>query len=146
MIVILYLSVALIAIAFFILVIYLSKTLKSLRVTLDHMAGTLASLEKQLDGVTTETTVLLHKTNELASDIQHKAESLNSVVEAVKEVGDSVKKFSGSIQSITSSLDRQFEDNKDKMANVLQWGKVVMDLKDRWQERKGKTYVIGRNE
>ena len=72
LILILYLSVALIAIAFLILVIYLSKTLKSLQGTLDNVATTLSGLEKQLDGVTKETTILLHKTNELASDIQDK--------------------------------------------------------------------------
>ena len=66
MILILYLSVALIAIAFLILVIYLSKTLKSLQMTLDNVAKTLSGLEKQLDGVTSETTMLLHKTNALS--------------------------------------------------------------------------------
>ena len=84
LILILYLSVALIAIAFLILVIYLSKTLKSLQGTLDNVATTLSGLEKQLDGVTKETTILLHKTNELASDIQDKSESLNSVVMRLK--------------------------------------------------------------
>ncbi len=41
MIIILYLSVALIAVAFLVLVIYLSKTLKSLQLTLKHVASTL---------------------------------------------------------------------------------------------------------
>jgi uncharacterized protein YoxC len=143
LILILYLSVALIAIAFLILVIYLSKTLKSLQGTLDNVAKTLSSLERQLDGVTNETTILLHKTNELASDIQQKAENLNSVVDAVKDVGDSVRKFNGSIQSITTSMNHQVEENKDKMAQVVQWGHVFLELKDKWQGRKQKKDVTG---
>jgi uncharacterized protein YoxC len=138
---ILYLSVALIAIAFLILVIYLSKTLKSLQGTLDNVAKTLSGLERQLDGVTNETTILLHKTNELASDIQQKSENLNSVVDAVKDVGDSVRKFNGSIQSITASMNDQFEENKDKMAQVVQWSQVFLELKDKWQSRKQKKDV-----
>ncbi len=63
MIIILYLSVALIAIAFLVLVIYLSKTLKSLQLTLKHVASTLEGLEGQMKGITTETAELLHKTN-----------------------------------------------------------------------------------
>ncbi|WP_071393808.1 DUF948 domain-containing protein [Bacillus tuaregi] len=138
MIIILYLSAALIAIAFFILVIYLSKTLKSVQGTLDNVSKTLSGLEQQLDGVTKETTILLHKTNELASDVQKKAEDLNSVVDAVKDVGESVKKFSGSIQSITHSMNHQLEENKDKMAQVVQWSNIILELKDKWQERKHK--------
>ncbi len=136
LILIVYLSVALIAIAFLILVIYLSKTLKSLQITLDNVANTLSGLEKQLDGVTSETTMLLHTTNSLASDIQQKAENLNSVVDAVKDVGDSVRNFNGAIQKITTTVNQQIEENKDKMAQVMQWSNVLLDLKDKWQARK----------
>ena len=87
MIIILYLSVALIAVAFLILVIYLSKTLKSVQMTLTNVASTLDGLEGQMKGITAETTELLHKTNRLAEDIQEKSEKLNTVVHAVQEVG-----------------------------------------------------------
>lgn len=141
LIIILYLSVAIIAIAFFILVVYLSRTLKSLQGTLDHVSRTLSGLEQQLEGVTKETTILLHRTNELASDVQKKAEDLNSVVAAVKDVGESVRKFSGSIQSITHSMDQQVEENKDKVAQVIQWSNIIFELKDKWQERKQKKHT-----
>ena len=104
--------------------------------TLDNVAVTLSGLEKQLDGVTSETTMLLHKTNALASDIQQKAENLNSVVDAVKDVGNSVRNFNGSIQKITTTVNQQIDENKDKMAQVIQWSNILLDLKDKWQERK----------
>lgn len=136
MINILYLSAALIAIAFLVLVIYLCKTLKSLHITLDRVSSTLSGLEKQMDGVTSETTKLLHKTNALASDIQHKSESLNSVVDAVKEVGTSVRKFNSSIQAISASVNEQVENNKDKLSQVIQWSSVLLEIKDKWKSRK----------
>jgi len=134
--IILYLSAALIAIAFFVLVIYLSKTLKSLQVTLTSVSNTLSGLETQLDGVTTETTLLLHKTNALAEDIQKKSESLNSVVEAVKDVGTTVSKFNGTLKNITDSVDLQVEESKEKISQVVQWGNILLELKDKWQARK----------
>ncbi|TCJ04614.1 DUF948 domain-containing protein [Cytobacillus praedii] len=134
--IILYLSIAVIAIAFLILVIYLSKTLKSLQVTLDSVSKTLVGLEKQLDGVTRETTELLHKTNALAEDIQHKSENLNSVVVAVKDVGDTVRSFNGSIQKVTASVNNQFEENKDKIAAVVQWSQIFLEMKDKWKMRR----------
>ena len=134
--IILYLSVALIAIAFFVLVIFLSTTLKSFQVTLTNVSKTLAGLEKQLDGVTAETTILLQKTNALADDIKKKSDSLTSVVDAVKDVGTTVTKFNGTLQNITSTVDKQVEDSKEKISQIVQWSNVFLELKDKWQARK----------
>jgi uncharacterized protein YoxC len=134
--IILYLSVALIAIAFFILVIFLSKTLKSLQGTLTSVSKTLNGLEKQLDGVTSETTLLLQKTNALAEDIQQKSESLNSVISAVKDVGTTVNQFNGTLKSLTQSFDTQIEESKEKVSQIVQWGNVFFELRDKWNERK----------
>ncbi|MBS4191658.1 DUF948 domain-containing protein [Bacillus sp. FJAT-49705] len=134
--IIMYLSIAVIAIAFLILVIYLSKTLKSLQITLESVSKTLSGLEGQLDGVTRETTALLQKTNALAEDIQQKSENLNSVVHAVKDVGESVRGFNNSIKRITSSVNEQLEENQDRISQVVQWGQVILELKDKWKMRK----------
>jgi uncharacterized protein YoxC len=134
--IILYLSVAVIAIAFLVLVISLSKTLKSLQTTLDSVSGTLDGLEKQLDGVTRETTELLHKTNNLADDISRKSESLNSVVSAVKDVGNTVQRFNQSIHNVQTMVDLQIDKNKDKISQVVQWSNVFLELKDKWKTKK----------
>jgi uncharacterized protein YoxC len=144
--IILYLSAALIAIAFFVLVIYLSKTLKSLQVTLTSVSNTLSGLENQLNGVTTETTLLLQKTNALAEDIQQKSESLNSVVEAVKDVGTTVTKFNGTLQNITYTVDQQVEESKEKISQMVQWGNILLELKDKWQARKQAKHEVSVNE
>ncbi|MGP7818416.1 DUF948 domain-containing protein [Niallia sp. 01092] len=136
MIDILYWSVALIAIAFTVLVIYLAKTLKSLHITLDSVSKTLSGLERQLDGVTRETTVLLEKTNHLAADIQQKSESLNSVVDAVKGVGESVRGFNQSVQSITNNVETTLEKNQDKISQIVQWSNIAMNIRDQWNSRR----------
>lgn len=138
MIMILYASAALIAIAFLVLVIFISKTLKSLQATLDNVSKTLGGLEKQLEGVTTETAVLLHKSNHLADDLQQKAERLNSVVEAVQDVGITVSHFNQTLQNLNNVVDKQVEDNKDKISQVIQWSRVFLELKDKWKVKKEK--------
>jgi uncharacterized protein YoxC len=67
--ILLYLAAIIAAVAFAVLVIYLAKTLKASTRTLNNVANTLESLEKQMQGITTETTELLHKTNALADDV-----------------------------------------------------------------------------
>ncbi|MBE4908303.1 DUF948 domain-containing protein [Bacillus luteolus] len=136
MIIILYLSVALIAIAFLILVIFLSRTLRSLQITLDNVAKTLSGLEKQMEGITVETTELLHKTNALATDIQEKTKKLNTVVDAVQDVGVSIQRFNGSIQKVSENVSVQVERNQEKVTQVIQWGNVLIDLWDKWKDKK----------
>lgn len=134
--IILYLSVALIAIAFLVLVIYVAKTLTSLQETLSSVSKTLIGLEKQLDGVTQETTELLQKTNALADDIQEKSKSLNTVVTAVKDVGTTVNKFNGTLKDLTDSFEIQVEENKQKVSQIVQWSNVFLELKDKWNAKK----------
>nr|WP_263325397.1 DUF948 domain-containing protein [Neobacillus sp. Marseille-Q6967] len=134
--IILYLSAALISVAFLVLVIYLSKTLKTLQETLKGVTKTLDGLEKQLDGVTSETTLLLQKTNALAEDIQVKSESLNSVVDAVKDVGSTVTKFNGTLKNLAESFDIQVEQSKEKVSQIVQWSNVFLELKEKWNARK----------
>ena len=133
--IILYLSAAVAAIAFFILVIYLSKTLKSLQVTLDSVSHTLGGLEKQLEGLTTESTLLLNKTNALAEDLQKKSENLNAVVDAVKEVGTTIKSFNNSVQKVSTKVEKELIENEDKIAQVVQWGNAFFELRDLWKKR-----------
>ncbi|MGM9924285.1 MAG: DUF948 domain-containing protein [Bacillus sp. (in: firmicutes)] len=142
--IILYLSAAVAAVAFLILVIYLVKTLKSLQVTLDSVSHTLTGLEKQLQGLTTESTLLLHKTNALAEDLQEKSENLNTVVDAVKEVGTTVKSFNTSLQSVSARVENGLVENQDKIAQVVQWGNAFFQLRDNWKKRSaGKGEVVG---
>ncbi|MFS0780527.1 DUF948 domain-containing protein [Bacillus sp. 1P06AnD] len=133
---ILYLSAAVAAIAFLILVIYLARTLTSVKVTLDSVSNTLTDLEKQLQGITTESTLLLHKTNALAEDIQKKSENLNTVVDAVKGVGTSLQSFNTSIQNVSTKVGTELEQNQDKIAQVVQWGNAFFQLRDSWKTRK----------
>lgn len=152
--IILYLSAAVAAIGFFILVIYLSMTLKTLQTTIDRMSktvegtlnsveGTLNSvsktledLERQLDGVTSETAKLLQKTNNLADDIHDKTARLNTVVDAVEGIGLTLKKFNQSLQKISTTVEEQVEQNQEKISQVIQWGNIFIDLKDKWKRKK----------
>lgn len=142
MIIILYLSVALIAIAFTILVVYVSKTLKALQETLTNVAGTLSGLENQLEGITLETTTLLHKTNELAEDIQHKSDKLNTVVESVKDVGTTIQHLNQSVKRVTTTATTNLEQNQDKVNQVVQWSNAAMEIWTKWKQKNQKNNIM----
>ncbi len=96
-------------------------------------------LSVQLEGVTSETTALLKKTNDLAEDIQQKSEKLNTVVDAVKGLGNSVTEINSSVHKVTQSVAVEAERNSDKVAQVIQWSQVAIGIMDKVNERKSKT-------
>ncbi|AST06427.1 hypothetical protein AF2641_05985 [Anoxybacillus flavithermus] len=127
--VILYGSVALIAIAFLILVIYVIQTLKTLQTTLQHVTKTVEEVEKQMHEIGKETAQLLHKTNALADDVYKKAESLQDVFDAVKQVGVTVQTFSDSISKTLTT-------NEKKIMQAIQWGQTLVEIWTKWKEKR----------
>lgn len=138
MIEILYFSVALIAIAFTILVIYLNKMLNSVKNTLDSVAHTLDGLEKQLQGVTSETTTLLHKTNELMEDVQKKSEALNVLVTSFSEIGETVHRINTSIRNVSDKVSYNAEQKTESVSQVVSLGSAAIDIWKRIKENKKK--------
>ena len=97
---------------------------------LKHFDG----VEGQVQGITRETTDLLHKANRLTEDIQGKVERLNSVVDGVKGIGDSVQNLNGSVDRVTNSITHNISQNEDKISQVVQWSNVQMEIVDKWQK------------
>jgi uncharacterized protein YoxC len=127
--IVLYSSVALIAIAFLVLVIYVVQTLKTLQTTLQHVAKTVEEVEKQMHEIGKETAQLLHKTNALADDMHKKAESLQSVFDAVKQVGVTVQSFNDSICKTLAT-------NEKKITQAIQWGQTLIELWTKWKGKR----------
>ena len=134
--IVLYLSAAVAAIAFLVLVFFLGNTLKSLQVTLDSVSKTLVGLESQMQGISLETTQLLHKTNVLAEDLKEKSENLNTVVHAVRDVGTSIQSFNTSIQKVSNKVQQEIDDNQERISQVVQWSNIAMEIREKWKTRK----------
>ncbi|MFC7320289.1 DUF948 domain-containing protein [Halobacillus campisalis] len=128
MVIILYVSALIAALAFGVLVIFLARTLVAVRRTMNNVADTLEGVEKQMEGITLETTALLNKTNKLAEDVSVKSQSLNPLVDGVKGIGETVQEFNHSIRSISKGLTRSAHNHTDSAAQAMKWGQVAINL------------------
>ncbi|HLR75311.1 MAG TPA: DUF948 domain-containing protein [Virgibacillus sp.] len=131
--IILYIAALITAIAFAVLVGYLAITLKATQRTLDNVASTVESLEKQMEGITTETTALLNKTNKLAEDMHDKSTKLNGLFDGIKGIGETVNDFNMSLRQISTHITTAASEDKDKAAQAVKWGAALIDL---WKKRK----------
>ncbi|NBJ69041.1 MULTISPECIES: DUF948 domain-containing protein [Clostridia] len=127
-----YIAAAIAAVAFVVLVVYLVITLKAARQTLHNVAETLTSLEQQMQGVTSETTQLLAKTNKLADDMNQKSSKLNSLFNGFKGIGDTVTEFNQSLRDLTNSVAKAANEDPEKTTQAIKWGTTLMEL---WKKK-----------
>ncbi len=131
---ILYISVAVIAVAFLVLVLYIIQTLKSLQKSLNSVTKTVEHLQNQVQVIVKETEHLLKTSNELAEDWKQKSEKLNSVVSAAGELGHTVKQFNTSLKSFSKKVIKRVEEKEEFFSQVAGWGKIAIELKEKWDE------------
>ena len=121
------------ALAFAVLVIYLAMVLKAVQRTMNDVADTMEGMEKQLEGITTESAALLSKTNRLAEDISDKSQRLNTLVDGVQGIGESVKDFNNTLRTVSNQVSVAADNNKETAAQAMNWGTVAMKL---WKQKK----------
>lgn len=103
---------------------------------MDSVAHTLEGLEKQLQGVTSETATLLHKTNELMEDIQNKSEKVNSLVTSISEVGETVQRLNTSFRKVANQVSYGAEQKHESVSQVVSWSSAAIDIWKRLKEAK----------
>ena len=99
-------------------------------------------MDGQIQGITRESTDLLHKSNRLVEDVQGKVEKLNSVVDAVQGVGYSVQNLNTSVDRVTNSITTNISENEEQIAQVVQWSNVAMEIADKWQQRQQRSGAV----
>lgn len=113
--------------------VYVVQTLKAAQRALNNVADTLEGVERQVEGITTETTLLLQKTNDLAEDVNHKVARLNSVFEGVEEVGDTFNNLTRSMKKLSNSISVSSEEDVEKATEAVKWSTAIMNI---WRNRK----------
>lgn len=134
--IILYIAAGIAALAFVILVVYVIITLKATRQTLNDVSGTLQGLEKQMQGVTSEATQLLNKTNRLAEDMNQKSSKLDSLFEGAKGIGNTLQDFNQTLAHLSKIISKHSKEDQEKAAQAVKWGASLFEF---WNNRKNKS-------
>lgn len=116
------------ALAFAVLVAYIAQTLIAAQRTLNNVADTLEGLEHQLEGITTETTLLLKKTNDLASDVNGKSAKLDNVFDGVEEIGGTFHTLTKSLSKLSTNVNKASSEDVEKATQAVKWGTALLNL------------------
>lgn len=116
-------SVAVIAFAFVVLVVYLTIALGSARVALDQLTKTLQSTQQQLNLISIESIKLLQNTQKITADLEQKVESLDALFQLTSAISNKALNVVGAHKSspcccsCSCCQDREVE--KDKKVSTV---------------------------
>lgn len=107
------LSVALVAIAFAVLVFFLIKTLKSAKDSLDKVSQTLVEVQKTMDELTYEVKTTVRHANEITADVQHKIRKIDPVIDSVKNLGDVMNELTLTVKQVSVTVIEKYRKSRE---------------------------------
>ncbi|RKN85420.1 DUF948 domain-containing protein [Paenibacillus ginsengarvi] len=136
-------SVACIATAFIVLVVYLVAALQTARASLKQVNETLVHIDAKLDAVTGETVKLMQQTQQIADNVQGKMNSLDTLFHSIGQVGESVSEVTASVKQVSATVSNSVRLAGDKVnrernttAELMEWASLALHLWRKWQSRK----------
>ncbi|HLR51260.1 MAG TPA: DUF948 domain-containing protein [Candidatus Avamphibacillus sp.] len=129
----LYIAIGIFVVAFVVLVVYAIMTLKSYKDMEKNVSKTLDELQIQMEGITSETTSLLKKANNLVDNVDNKSAKLDSLFDGIKGIGMTIQSFNDTLKKLSSSINASSANDNENASQVVKWGTVLMDL---WQKNK----------
>ncbi|OMF23448.1 hypothetical protein BK133_24470 [Paenibacillus sp. FSL H8-0548] len=97
-------SIAVIAVAFLILMYSLIQTLKALRAGLEEMRQTIGTLRIEVTQISVEVKEAVHNTNAMTLDVREKLSSLDGLFASVNDIGHALHSFTGAARESAASV------------------------------------------
>lgn len=115
------LSVALVAIAFAILVYFLISTLKSAKDSLEKVSQTLQEVQKTIDELTYEVKTTVRHANDITADVQGKIQKIDPIVDSVKNLGDVMNELTLTVKQVSVTVIEKYRKSREQKEK----GKVI---------------------
>ncbi|MEF3303711.1 DUF948 domain-containing protein [Paenibacillus sp. GYB003] len=136
-------SVACIAAAFIVLVVFLVAALQSARASLKQVNETLAHIDAKMDAISGETVKLMRQTQQIADDVQGKMKSLDTLFHSIGQVGESVHQITASVKQVSATVSNSVRlagekavKERNTTAELVEWASLAVHLWRKWQSRK----------
>ncbi|MFD0675921.1 MULTISPECIES: DUF948 domain-containing protein [unclassified Paenibacillus] len=135
-------SVAVIAVAFVVLVAFLIVTLRSMTALLAQTHTTMQNLQVEVTGIAKEASDVLRHTNAVTEDVLNKLHSLEPTFDSMKQVGEAVEEITSTVKQASVSVARTIKDKVDGDVHSPALSKIGTALKaipilvDVWQQFK----------
>lgn len=120
-------SVASIALAVIVLVVFIVRTLIQLNQTIQKVNHTLEGLQGKVEKAVTESTKTLEETRHLVEDLRVKSQQVDHVLNSVREVGKQM-------EEVSTTLARSAVVHRDRWGNVIALVSAGLEIMKEWRK------------
>lgn len=120
-------SVAAMALAVIVFVIFMIRTLINLNQTIQKVNQTLEGLHGKVEQAVTESTKTLEETRHLVEDLRLKSQQVDHVLNSVREVGKQM-------EEVSTSLARSAVIHRDRWGNVIALVGAGLEIMKEWRK------------
>ncbi|WP_019908388.1 DUF948 domain-containing protein [Paenibacillus sp. HW567] len=120
------LSVALVAIAFAILVYFLIATLKSAKDSLEKVSQTLEEVQQTIDELTYEVKTTVKHANDITADVQGKIQKIDPIVDSVKNLGDVMNELTLTVKQVSVTVIEKYRKSREEKGKAVPVAKVPL--------------------
>ncbi|MCS1350105.1 DUF948 domain-containing protein [Mechercharimyces sp. CAU 1602] len=122
-------SVAVIAVAFSILVAFIIRSLNRLNESLESVQSVLTQAEEKVEDVLSESTLTLRETRVLINDVQEKSKKLDALVNSLSQAGKTVQEAATTVAEDTKEKSKLVNNQVEILVRALSdAGKKVNEL------------------
>ncbi|WP_310552041.1 DUF948 domain-containing protein [Paenibacillus glufosinatiresistens] len=107
------LSIALVAIAFAVLVFFLVKTLNSAKTSLDKVSQTLQEVQKTIDELTYEVKTTVRHANDITADVQGKIQKIDPIMDSVQNLGEVLSELTLTVKQVSVTVIEKFRKGRE---------------------------------
>ncbi|GLX66492.1 DUF948 domain-containing protein [Paenibacillus glycanilyticus] len=102
--------IAVITVAFVILMFFLIQTIKALTATLDEVRSTVGELKNDVSQISGDVKEMIHHTNEMTLDVRTKLRSLDVVFATIHDIGQTLHSFTGVMKETAVGIVHNMKD------------------------------------
>lgn len=102
-------SVAIIAVAFAVLVVYLIKTLLAAKDSLEKTTQTLQEVQQTIDELGYEVKQIVRHASDITVDVQHKMKQIDPVMSSVKNLGEVLSEVTLAAKQASTTMIQKFK-------------------------------------
>lgn len=108
-------SVAVIALAFVVLVFFVVRTLQAAEKSLNKTSQTLQEVQQTVDELSYELKQVVRQVNDISGDVKHKMNQIEPVMESVQNVGEVLSEVTLAAKQVSSAVVNRFQKSSQKI-------------------------------
>ncbi|WP_164670712.1 DUF948 domain-containing protein [Virgibacillus doumboii] len=142
-----YVGVLFCALAFALVIIYISLVLKRVSKTMETLGETLGEVEEKMQRITPQLRTTVNETGKIVDDLNEKVAVADNLFDTLENIGTSLNACNQLLNRETKKLP-EYTSSKDldKVTEGIKWGDIALRLYKKWNNKDGKNELVVQDE